>query len=122
MIKLVLITLGTLSLSLGIVGIFLPGLPTTPFLLLSAALYFRSSPRLYNWLLNHKNFGHYIKRFRDRKAMTLIEKLSSLAVMWTMIGLSCYLVRNRLIIMAVVIAAGITGTIVMGFIIPTYKK
>lgn len=55
--KTVCIILGTVSLALGIIGIFLPLLPTTPFLLLTAALYFRGSPRLYQWLLNHKCLG-----------------------------------------------------------------
>ena len=68
--KTVCIILGTVSLALGIIGIFLPLLPTTPFLLLTAALYFRGSPRLYQWLLNHKCLGPYIRSFRENKAST----------------------------------------------------
>ena len=67
--KTLYIALGTLSLALGILGIFLPLLPTTPFLLLTAALYFKSSPRLYNWLLNQKHLGPYIRNFRENKAI-----------------------------------------------------
>ena len=67
--KTVCIILGTVSLALGIIGIFLPLLPTTPFLLLTAALYFRGSPRLYQWLLNHKCLGPYIRSFRENKAI-----------------------------------------------------
>ena len=70
--KTLYIALGTLSLALGILGIFLPLLPTTPFLLLTAALYFKSSPRLYNWLLNHKHLGPYIRNFRENKAISLM--------------------------------------------------
>ena len=55
--KALYILLGTVSLILGIIGIFLPLLPTTPFLLLTAALYMRSSPRLYDWLLRQKYLG-----------------------------------------------------------------
>lgn len=69
--KTVCIILGTVSLALGIIGIFLPLLPTTPFLLLTAALYFRGSPRLYQWLLNHKCLGPYIRSFRENKAIPL---------------------------------------------------
>ena len=58
--KTLYIVIGTISLALGILGIFLPLLPTTPFLLLTAALYFKGSFRLYNWLLNHRYFGPYI--------------------------------------------------------------
>ncbi|MDR2626822.1 MAG: YbaN family protein, partial [Dysgonamonadaceae bacterium] len=61
--KYVFISFGFLSLALGILGIFLPLLPTTPFLLLSAFLFARSSQRLYNWLLNHRILGNYIRVF-----------------------------------------------------------
>ena len=74
--KTICIILGTLSLGLGILGIFLPLLPTTPFLLLTAALYFKGSPRLYQWLLNHKYFGTYIRNFPLRA------KIISLLLMW----------------------------------------
>ena len=80
--KTVYIILGTLSLALGIIGIFLPLLPTTPFLLLTATLYFRGSPRLYQWLLNHKCLGPYIRNFRENKAIPLRAKIISLLLMW----------------------------------------
>lgn len=80
--KTVCIILGTVSLALGIIGIFLPLLPTTPFLLLTAALYFRGSPRLYQWLLNHKCLGPYIRNFRENKAIPLRAKIISLLLMW----------------------------------------
>ena len=80
--KTLYIALGTLSLALGILGIFLPLLPTTPFLLLTAALYFKSSPRLYNWLLNHKHLGPYIRNFRENKAIPLHAKIISISLMW----------------------------------------
>ena len=75
--KTICIILGTISLGLGILGIFLPLLPTTPFLLLTAALYFKGSPRLYQWLLNHKYFGTYIRNFRENKAIPLLVKTHS---------------------------------------------
>ena len=67
MLKILLIAIGSFFLILGFIGILIPGLPTTPFLLLSAACYFRSSDRLYSWLLNHKIFGKYIRNFREIK-------------------------------------------------------
>lgn len=80
--KYILAFLGTLSLILGITGIFLPLLPTTPFLLLSAALYFRSSRRLYDWLLSHPHLGKYIRNFRENKAIPLHVKIVSVSLVW----------------------------------------
>ena len=80
--KYILAFLGTLSLVLGLVGIFLPILPTTPFLLLAAALYFRSSRRLYDWLLAHPHLGTYIRNFRENKAIPLRVKIVSVSLVW----------------------------------------
>lgn len=80
--KYVLAVLGSVALILGIIGIFLPLLPTTPFLLLAAALYFRSSQRLYDWLLNHPQLGVYIKNFREHRAIPLRVKVISVSLVW----------------------------------------
>ena len=80
--KYILAFLGTLSLVLGVAGVFLPLLPTTPFLLLAAALYFRSSPRLYEWLLSHPRLGSYIRNFREHKAIPLRVKIVSVTLVW----------------------------------------
>lgn len=82
--KTLLIVIGSISLTLGILGIFLPLLPTTPFLLLAAALYFKGSPRLYNWLLNQKHLGPYIRNYRENKAIPLRAKIITLVLMWGM--------------------------------------
>lgn len=74
--------LGCVSLGLGIAGIFLPLLPTTPFLLLTAALWVRSSPRLYAWLLSHPRLGEYVRNFRENRAIPLHAKVVSLTLMW----------------------------------------
>ena len=78
----ILAFIGTVSLVLGVIGIFLPVLPTTPFLLLSAALYLRSSKRLYNWLLSHKHLGPYIKNFYEKRAIPLRVKIVSVTLLW----------------------------------------
>ena len=74
--------LGILALALGILGIFLPLLPTTPFLLLAASLFFRSSPKLYDRLLNHKQLGPYIRQFREQRAIPLRGKILSISMVW----------------------------------------
>ena len=62
-------------MALGIAGIFLPLLPTTPFLLLAAACYVRSSPRLYRWLMNHRWTGEYIRDYREKRGLPLRTKI-----------------------------------------------
>ncbi len=80
--KYLLITLGSICLALGVIGIFLPLLPTTPFLLLSAALYVRSSERLYQWLIHQKYLGDYIRNFREHRAIPLRAKILSVSMVW----------------------------------------
>lgn len=81
-IRYVYVVLGILFCVLGVIGIFVPLLPTTPFLLLSAALFFHSSPRLYHLLLNHPQLGPYIRNFREHKAIPLRIKIISVSLVW----------------------------------------
>jgi len=76
------IALGFISLALAVVGVFIPLLPTTPFLLLSAALFFRGSKKLYQWLTTHKVFGEFIRNFREHKAIPLPTKFFSVVTLW----------------------------------------
>jgi len=84
--KFFMIIAGTVSLVLGIIGIVVPLLPTTPFLLLSAAAYLKGSDRLYNWLINHKYLGTYIRNFREHKAIPLHGKIVSVSLLLGTIG------------------------------------
>lgn len=90
MVRYILVILGILFCILGVVGIFVPLLPTTPFLLLSAALFFRSSPRLYDKLLSHPQLGPYIRNFREHKAIPLRVKFISVSLVWITILYSAY--------------------------------
>ena len=76
------IALGFISLALAVVGVFIPLLPTTPFLLLSAGLFFRGSQKLYLWLTTHKIFGEYIRNFREHKAIPLTTKVFAVVTLW----------------------------------------
>lgn len=80
--KWILTILGLLALGLGILGIFLPVLPTTPLLLLAAALFLRSNRGLYDWLLNHPRLGPYIRNFMEYKAIPLKIKVLSVSLVW----------------------------------------
>lgn len=120
-IKSIYILLGTLSLILGIVGIIVPGLPATPFLLLTAWLYLRGSDRLYHRLLKHKHLGKYIDDFRSGKGMTMAFKLGSLLLMVVMVSISCMYLLNTFWLKSLVIGSALLGAAVMMFVIPTQK-
>lgn len=110
MIKLLYLFLGTVSLGLGIAGIVLPVLPTTPLLLLAAWLYYRSSPHLYDKLMNHKYLGVYIKSFREDKSIPLSIKIYSISLLWVTILLSAFCAVDKiwLRILLLLIAVGVT--------------
>lgn len=86
--KLLLIAAGTFSAGLGILGIFLPLLPTTPFLLLAAICYAKSSEKLYNRLLNDKYLGSYIRNYREGKGIPLKVKIITVSLLILTIGYS----------------------------------
>jgi uncharacterized protein len=77
MLKPFYLSAGLLSVALGIIGIFLPLLPTVPFLILAAFLFSRSSPRLEAWLLNHPLHGAQIRLWRERGAISRNGKLAA---------------------------------------------
>lgn len=111
--KILLVVLGLLSLGLGILGIFLPVLPTTPLLLLAAALFLRSSRPLYDWLMNHPRLGPYIRNFMEHKAIPLKIKILSVSMVWlTLLNCAIFVAEHwafRLffVILAVAITAHI---------------
>ncbi len=76
------IAAGSLSLVLGIIGIFVPILPTTPFLLLTAWLWLRSSQKLYDWLMSHRKLGRYIKDYMEDKTVPAKVKVYTLVLLW----------------------------------------
>ena len=108
--KYILIILGSISLALGVIGIFLPLLPTTPFLLLSAALYVRSSENLYNWLIHQKYLGTYIRNFREHKAIPLRVKVVSVSLVWiTLLYCAIFVAKEWwMSAMFIAIATGVT--------------
>ena len=121
MVKPILILLGSVFLGLGFIGIIVPGLPTTPFLLLAAGCYVKSSDRLYSWLLDHKLFGKYIHNFRETRSIPLRSKIISIILMWIMICLSIVVFIKIISVMIIVAILGIIGTLVV-LLIPTTRK
>lgn len=92
MIKTLYNIAGTVALLLGILGIFLPVLPTTPFLLLASACYMRGSDRMHRWLMNQRHLGPYIRNFTAGRGIPLRAKIAALALMWTSLTLSMWFV------------------------------
>ena len=93
--NILLAILGLLSLGLGILGAFLPVLPTTPLLLLSAALFLRSNRKLYDWLMNHPKLGPYISNFMQHKAVPLRVKVISVTALWmTLLYCAVFVARH----------------------------
>lgn len=101
---------GCVSLGLGVVGIVVPLLPTTPFLLLSAACFLRSSKRLSDWLLSHGTLGRYIKDYRAGRGMPLRAKIVALVLLWGTISASAVFVVSALWVrlLLLVVAVGVT--------------
>jgi hypothetical protein len=92
LVRHVLLVVGWLAVVLGVIGIFLPVLPTTPFLLLAAACFVRSSRRVYQWLVDHPRLGPWLLDYLDGKGIPLKGKIYTLVTMWISISVSCWLV------------------------------
>lgn len=103
-----LVACGTVCVALGVLGVFLPVLPTTPFLLLAAVCYARGSERCHRWLLTNRLFGRYIRDYREGRGVTLRHKVAALALLWLTIGYAAgWVVRTwwgKLLLLGVAVA------------------
>lgn len=108
--KIALIILGSLAVFLGVLGIFIPLLPTTPFLLLAASCFIRSSARLHTWLLSNRWFGEYIKNYYEHRGIPRKTKIFAITILWLSIGSSIlFFVSHTIIrILLLMIAVGVT--------------
>lgn len=108
--KIFLVTAGTIAAGLGIAGIFLPVLPTTPFLLLAAYCYSHSSDKFYRWLLGNKLCGPYISAYRENSGISRRHRITAIATLWITIALSGIFFATALWarLLLLVIAVGVT--------------
>lgn len=112
---------GTIFLAIGAVGIVIPILPTTPFLLLAAACYVRGSEKLHHWLLNNRVFGEFIRNYEEGKGITLRNKFLTTTFLWITISFSAlFMVENQIIqgilfLVAIAVSAHI-------LLLPTYEQ
>lgn len=106
---------GVLLVAIGVIGIFLPILPTTIFLILASACFIKSSPQANEWLRNHNILGMYIKNYQDKSGLTIKSKIINITFLWVMISASAILFTElwyiRLLLLA--IAIGVTTHLVM---------
>lgn len=109
MLKYLFIVLGTLSLILGLLGLVTPGLPTTPFIMLTGYLYMRSSPRLYEKLKTNKLTGRYLNRVSN--GLSLKARLISIGIMWTMVCFTAFFIFDYGTMRFVMLGLGAIGTI-----------
>jgi len=109
--KYFLIAAGFASLSAGIAGIFLPVLPTTPFVLLAAACFLRSSQRLYRWITAHRVFGPYIENYCRYRAVSIPSKIASIALLWTVMLSTIFFAVSSYFMRILLFAIGLGVTI-----------
>ncbi len=102
---------GFLLVGIGVIGIFLPILPTTIFLILASACFVKSSPQANEWLRNHKILGAYIKNYQDKSGLTIKAKVFNVALLWIMILSSAYFFTEELFIKLLLLAIAIGVTI-----------
>ncbi len=112
-VRVLLMIAGTFFVAVGLIGIILPILPTTPFLLLAAACYSKSSERCHRWLLTNRLFGNYIRNYLQGKGIPMKVKLSTIAFLWLTISVSAFFFVEILWvrILLYVIAIGVTAHI-----------
>jgi len=112
---------GTIALVLGVVGIILPVLPTTPFLLLAAICYMRGSQRLYNALLRNRFVGNYVRNYLEGRGMSLTYKIWTISCLWIAILCTAFLVTESLVI-RIILAVVLVGVTVHILLIRTLKN
>ena len=112
--------LGGIFIVVGVAGIFIPLLPTTPFLLIAAYCLNRGSDRMKRWFDNNKTINMYIRNYREKKGMPFRAKMNSIFILWVTIGISIYLIENIYIrILLGIVLISVTVHIIM---IPKYSE
>ena len=110
--KAVLVAAGSVSLALAVLGVFLPLLPTTPFLLLASACYVRSSERLHGWLMGNRMLGPYIRNFKERRGIPLRGRIVTVVLLWLPLLYSVYRL-DILWLEALLVLMGLTWSVLI---------
>lgn len=115
------IVAGCIAVILGTIGVVVPGLPTTPFVLLASWCFYKSSPRLQAWLLQ-SFLGKYIRDYKEKGGVTMRKRLYIIALMATMVSVSIIFFIPNTTVDIIVGVAGLIGCIVVGFVVPKAKE
>ena len=102
---------GGALVAIGVLGIFLPLLPTTIFLLGAAACFGKSSPGAYRWLTTNRYFGRYLRDYKEERGASVVAKVVALATLWAGIGFAVYLFRDVLWLDVVLIGIAVAVTV-----------
>jgi len=117
MIKILFNILGTLALIVGIIGLFVPLLPTTPFLLLAVACYLRGSERMYRWMLENRYFGETLARYREGGGVPRRTKIIAVSSLWVSLSVSAWLIPLWWV-RAFLLACGMAVTFYLVWVVP----
>jgi len=120
--RIVWLVAGMVAVGVGAVGVVVPGLPTTVFFIVAASCFARSSPRFERWVLNLPKIGPMVRDHRSGLGMPRRVKAIALAMMWTAILLSSLALRQRPVIVAVLVVAGLVGTAYILLRVPTRER
>jgi hypothetical protein len=101
---------GIVSLGIGLFGVFVPLLPTTPFLLLAAACFLRSSTRLHRWLITHRWFGPYIRNYQEHRAITTPARAIVLLLLWGTLAYAAFMVVDNVAVRVLLLVVGLAVT------------
>ena len=115
----ILLGIGWTSVALGLIGVVVPGLPTTTFLIIAAWCFVRSSERAYAWLLEHRILGPYVRDYLSGKGMPVKSKVIALTMMWLACSTSAYFFVPNRFGQAAVMACAVIGTYLVLVRVPT---
>lgn len=104
---------GSVALVLGVIGIFLPGLPTTPFVLVAAACFAKASPRVHQWMLQHRLLGPVLRNWEEDRSLTRRTKCVAIISMVVTIGISLWTFAGQPWIQIILLGLGLTGAVIV---------
>ena len=109
-----LVAAGSVAMVIGGIGVVMPILPTTPFVIVAALCFSTSSPRMYGWLTRNRYFGEYIENYREGKGVSRRTKAYALIFLWSMLFVSALIMRNGIVaIVLPIVGAAVSAHILL---------